>query len=531
MRHALAPLLLSLSSALVACSGAVESPGSGPSAPVAPGPDTPPATPAKPPLEIAWGSCSIPDGDRSIQAECATVDLPARRGVADSGTTPVAIYRLKSKRQPSTAQMWFLNGGPGGAGFTLAPYAQMVTSFQEGIDTYLIDHRGTGESSHLECPGALGTATTSAEYAEACSKEIRAAYGPRVDGFSTTESAYDVKELIEATAPAEHKVYVYGGSYGSYWAHRLLQIPDVRVDAVVTDGNCLGSTCSFDTPQSFMIDETMGFILSACKEDAACAAKLGPDPQAFAAATMQKLATGHCKATKLVRYSPAELMMSIGVFWPAGLPPILYRLDRCAAADVTVLDAVYTKLEEFGRSRMIVNLPNLGPTPKPTDDVSFSNTLQMHVIASEMISRPAPTEAQLRAKAKNLVFKPGEDSFDLSLFDAWVGYPKDELVGKWVKRDVPWLLMQGTFDFQTVFSLSTKALEQIQDPSIQRVRFDGGGHGVVFDSRCSLTILESFLRNPRAKVDASCTAKLKNEALAIDESYTQYFFGKAEAWD
>lgn len=69
--------------------------------------------PAPPPLSIAWGSCSNPNGDKSITTECATVGASARRGVADSGTTPVAIYRLKSKKQSATAQMRFLDGGPG----------------------------------------------------------------------------------------------------------------------------------------------------------------------------------------------------------------------------------------------------------------------------------------------------------------------------------------------------------------------------------------------------------------------------------
>lgn len=533
LRHLVTPLLLSVAStALLACSGAVEQPG--------PGANTPPTNPpveetkpeeAKPPFEIAWGSCAIPNGDGTIQAECATVDAPARRGVSGSGTTPVAIYRLKSKKQPATAQMWFLNGGPGGAGFTLAPYAEMVTTFAAGIDAYLIDHRGTGSSAFLDCPRTLGTATTTADYAADCSKEIRDAFGAKIDGFSTTESAYDVKELIESTAAKDQKVFVYGGSYGSYWAHRLLQVPGVRVDAVVTDGNCLGSTCSFDTPQTFAIDETMKFILDACKENTVCAGKLGADPTAFASATLQKLSEGHCKTAKLTKYAPAELMMSIGIYWPAGLMPILYRLDRCSAADVVALDKVNAKLEQFGRGRLIKNLPDLGPTPKPSEDESFSTTLQMHVIASEMISRPAPSEAQLKAKAATLLFKPDSDSYDITYFDLWTGYPKDDLVGKWVNRDVPWLLMQGTFDFQTVFSLSTEAITHIQDPSLQRVRIDGGGHGVVFDSRCSLAMLEAFLKNPRAKVDSSCTAKLKADSMDIEPAYAQYFFGTNDPWE
>lgn len=525
-----------LASLLSACSGAVEQtepPATpAPTDPAAPRPTEEKQPPkATLPFEIAWGSCAIPYGGRSIEAECATVDAPAQRDVPNSGTTQVAVYRLKAKKQPATAQMWFLNGGPGGAGFGLAPFGQMVTSLEQGIDAYLVDHRGTGASAYLDCPRALRTATTPAAYAAACSKEIRDAYGARVDGFSTTESAHDVRELIDSTAAPEQKVFVYGGSYGSYWTHRLLQLPDVRVDAVVTDGNCLGATCSFDEPQTFGVDEVMKYILDACKDAPACAAKLGPDPFAFVKGTLDKLAAGHCSQARLAQLPPADLAMAIGPMWAAGLPPVYYRLDRCNVEDVTALDTLAGKLEELGRSRLISTLPVLGPTPKPAESESFSQTLQLHVIASEMISRPAPAPSVLAAQAAELTFKPGTDSFDLSYFDAWAPYSRDEHVGGWVKRDVPWLLMQGTFDFQTVFSLSTEAMKNVQDPSIQLVRVDGGGHGVVFASECSLAMLEAFLKDPKAKVDSSCTATVKATALDTDPAYTDYFFGRASAWD
>jgi pimeloyl-ACP methyl ester carboxylesterase len=148
-----------------------------------------------------------------------------------------------------------------------------------------------------------------------------------------------------------------------------------------------------------------------------------------------------------------------------------------------------------------------------------------------MVSNPAPTASALRAKAATLVFAPELASLDLSYMNAWNGYPRDEHVGKWIEKDVPWLMMQGTFDFQTVYSLSQRALEHVKDPALQFVRVDGGGHGVVFDSKCSVGILEGFLANPRAKVDSSCMKDVTRDALELDSMYVQYFFGTADAWD
>jgi pimeloyl-ACP methyl ester carboxylesterase len=535
-------MLLSL-----ACSARVDS-----SVRVDPPTTEPPGTdpvPPPPALEIAWGSCTIPSGRDEYPAECATVDLPVSRkgGVRSATTVPVAVYRLKSKRQPAKATMWFLNGGPGGSGFSLAPFADIVAgSFSEGIDAYLIDHRGTGESKFLQCPRAMRTANTMDEFMQLCSREVATAVGEEtLMGFSTTESAHDVRELIDATAKPEQKVFLYGGSYGSYWAHRLLQLPNVRLDAVVTDGNCFSSTCSFDTPQTFGVDEAMSFVFARCKQDATCSARLGADPQGFGKALAAKLATGHCSAATVTQGGIAGWLMATGVIWPAGLAPVLYRLDRCSSEDVRILNVFASKLDEVSGARRttqrtanspaaeraIRGLPNWGPVPEPDASHDMSTALQMHIIASEMMSSPPPSEASLRAKAASLTFKPDASSFDLSAYAKWKGYPRDEYVDGWVKRDIPWLALQGTFDFQTVPSLLTRATPQIQNPRFQPVQVDGEGHGVAFSSACAVTLVEQFLKDPNAKLDTSCFADLAARSLNIDARYTEYFFGTREAWD
>ena len=527
-------LLACVATLSIACNGSIVDDPIVTPAPTA----TPTTPPSVPPIDppavkptIAWGTCEVPGYRGGIQAECATVDLPARREVVGSGTVPVAIYRLKSRKQPATGQLWMLNGGPGGAGFSLAPYGEIVSSsFAQGIDVYLVDHRGTGESGYLDCPKAYRTGSTPNDFSKKCSDEVRGILGDKLDGFSTTESAKDVRDLIAATAAPAQKVFLYGGSYGSYWAHRFLQLPDSKVDAVVTDGNCLSSTCSFDTPQTFGMDEAVGAMLDVCKETASCTAKLGAEPRTFFREVLAKLATGHCARTKLSQLAPADIALALGPSWQQGIFPTFYRLNRCSDADVKVLDTLVEKLEEANQ-RSPLPVHRFGPTPNPSSAHGMSTALLVHVVALEMISRPVPSRAVLAAKAAMLELRPGEDSLDLSYFDAWQPYPRDTLVNGWVKRDVPWLVMQGTFDFQTVYSLSQEALKYVEDPSLQFVRIDGGNHGVVFDSECSLAMLEAFLKDPKAKVDASCVKDVKRVSLDVDSRYSEYFFGVTDAWD
>lgn len=490
-----------------------------------------PDTPSKPtPLAIAWTTCSIPNGDEPIAAECATVDAPVRRGTAGGGTTPVAVYRLRSTKQPAVAQLWMLNGGPGAAGFTLAPLGRQILDVLDRVDVYLVDHRGTGASALLVCPQAEKSATSMGEYMRLCSREVRRLMGDRIDGFSTTEVAHDVRELIDATATTEQKVFVYGGSYGSYLAHRLLQIEAVRVDGIITDGNCIGTLCSFDTPQAFRVDEAVKHVLDVCRETPSCTARLGDDPWAFATETIHRLAAGHCAGSTLAARAPADWAAALGTYWPAGLAPTLYRLHRCSPDDATILDTLDSKLTSLREGRLVSRLPPFGPAPHPTAESAISGPLMYHVAASEMIPKPAPTASVLSERAETLTFKADPRALDVSHFDAWEGYPSDSYVGGWAKRDVPWLMMQGTFDFQTEYSLAERALARVENPSLQLVRVEGGGHGVVFASECSRGILQAFLANPRAKVDASCMTSVKRAALDLDASYTHYFFGVTDAW-
>ncbi len=520
---------------LTACSGASDPPIETPTPQTAaeePGATTEPEQPApRPEITLTWAACVIPYQGERIPADCATVDFPARRSAPNDGTLGVAVYRLAAKR-PATKQLWMLNGGPGGAGFELAPYALYAQQIQDDVDVYLVDHRGTGESTFLACDEVEEAGERHA-YARACSASLRKQHGGNLDGFTATESANDVKELIAKVKNPAQKVFVYGGSYGSYWAHRLLQLPDVQLDGVVTDGNCLGATCTFDTPQAFGVDEVMQNIADVCKDQPACLSRIGGDPWTFARGVAAKLNAGHCSQSYVGSVAPAHLVQYVGMLSPAAVLPLLKKIDRCNAADVTAIDDLVARLfQVFGGMSVIKSgMPMLGPTPRPSEARSTSNALYHHVVASELVSRPPPSVAALQAKNQALFFRADPETYDLSHHAAWSVHPADSLRSGWVSRDVPWLVMQGTFDFQTLPSWSQAALPKIADPSLQFVRVDGGGHGVVFASACSLEILGRFMEDPKAKVDARCTSEIKDAALDTTDPYVEYLFDGADPWN
>jgi pimeloyl-ACP methyl ester carboxylesterase len=71
---------------------------------------------------------------------------------------------------------------------------------------------------------------------DACIQFIKDTWGDTLNGFTTTAAARDVGELIKLTRQSGQRVFVWGGSYGSYLAHRYLQLFPDQPDGVIMAG-------------------------------------------------------------------------------------------------------------------------------------------------------------------------------------------------------------------------------------------------------------------------------------------------------
>ena len=134
------------------------------------------------PVEISWSACDVSSGSGDGAAECAWVDMPMHHcDPGDGLTMEVAVKRYRSS-DDAPAQVWFLQGGPGGSGLDILQ--TMGSSIAgTGYDFYVIDHRGVGESTRLSCPdqewwGSEEGAAITAEEAIACAPAPSPAFHP-----------------------------------------------------------------------------------------------------------------------------------------------------------------------------------------------------------------------------------------------------------------------------------------------------------------------------------------------------------------
>lgn len=146
-----------------------------------------------------------------------------------------------TQEQDTRPSIWLLQGGPGGSSDSLEPQMLLMFQFlQAQYNVYTLDHRGVGRSSRLSCTApqaetagsAQGTSIDTLLELPACAREwqqtAQAQYAQHAGGptatMSTTDAAQDLADLMTLLHTSNSKLYLYGISYGTYWANRFMQL-------------------------------------------------------------------------------------------------------------------------------------------------------------------------------------------------------------------------------------------------------------------------------------------------------------------
>ncbi|KAJ0409262.1 hypothetical protein P43SY_006759 [Pythium insidiosum] len=182
-------------------------------------------------------------------AECAMYSVPlCHDGVCrdeQNRSLEVFVKRLPAKDRSSRNNVFMLQGGPGLASAALELVMQSLYDQLDGaFNVYTLDHRGTGRSNILDCVAAQAETSgspmgrdVSAVEAASCASDLARHYGSDLSSFSVTSAAKDV-EMIITREPAGSSTFVYGLSYGTAWAERLMQLQVPEIKGYVLDGIC-----------------------------------------------------------------------------------------------------------------------------------------------------------------------------------------------------------------------------------------------------------------------------------------------------
>ncbi|MCB9794359.1 MAG: alpha/beta fold hydrolase [Alphaproteobacteria bacterium] len=485
-----------------------------------------------PELDVAWQPCSLYEGEDDGLAECATVLAPLDWTDPDSPLD----FELRVKRLPAPGapdlSLWLLDGGPGGAGtYDFPPRMQALQERLPDAEILTLDHRGTGHSERLGCSAEDGRSEGGAGITDAelpaCVQELSEAWGERLEAVTTTQSAFDLAGLIAASREADTPVFVWGGSYGTYWAQRYLRVAPDQADGVVLEGifPADGTLIYAEEYTNRAAQETF----SRCAEDEVCRSYLGEDPWARLGEVLARMESeGHCGRQGLT----ADLMSTIFAYLSysraghAIMPAATWRLDRCSLDDSAALVNLYTTL--FGSGGAF----DLG---------AYSMLLQHHVATSEMWTHPdfegVDMQAYYDALYDEALVVKGYGYSRLEAFELWPRYSDPEHDDQWPETDTPLLMLNGELDPVTPHALAQAVAAHLDGPNQTYVSFPASAHGVSFDSPvaegepCGLQLMLAFLEDPEAPVDTSCVDETLPLPVDPPASYARYFFGTADAWE
>jgi pimeloyl-ACP methyl ester carboxylesterase len=188
---------------------------------------------------IELADCRLPK--LATAARCGWLEVPENRSKADGRSIRLFAAVLPANTlSPKPDPLLILAGGPGQSATSLATFASRLVEVRRTRDVVLVDQRGTGRSSPLECAAFKpdddtqdALETDPVPKARACAAEL-AAKG--VDAAQYTTAAW-VADLEAMRAGLGYERWnLWGGSYGSRAALEYLRRHPDRVRALVLDG-------------------------------------------------------------------------------------------------------------------------------------------------------------------------------------------------------------------------------------------------------------------------------------------------------
>lgn len=459
---------------------------------VTPAPDGGPSRDAG--TGIEFGACP-PDPMPHARSECATIAFPADWSRPGEDLAEVGVRRVRPRRpsRPVTAQLWLLQGGPGGGSEELDAMADLFDFAGLNVELYMIDHRGVGRNRSLACP----------DNGSSCAREVFATItDPSI--YGTTPSAEDIRAGIEQFRRDEVPVFVYGVSYGTYWAHRLSQIAPDAADGFILDSICSPGRCIL-TSFNDGFEDVGRQVLARCDDDPACASHFMGTTEAAARRAVANLENRSCVYANQVGFTAEMFRQSLaGLLAVAELrsliPAVIFRTERCSVEDSRMFATLYV------------------PEGEPPPDFAFSFPLYAIIARSELSLPTLPTPTQLRAAVEGTLFGVYTDDYEL-VVDA-PHYEHDAYWGVTTPSMQPFLLMQGTLDPQTHLEFDARPLiDELVARGDTYLEIPDAPHAVL-RTRCSVERFAEWLGTQSTL--APCALEEENTFSFSDPQFVEF---------
>ena len=234
----------------------------------------------------AFEPCRIGDPPVTVAAQCATVKVSFTHGLTTAtnkatsddqtkavpDTLSLSVAKIPARtNQAAPDPVTLLAGGPGQSATRSWP--QLQAAFHPVLanrDIYLIDQRGTGNSSRMDCPAAPPDTELNLDLEQIHEAAIQCYESQPLatQWFTTSVAVRDLDAVRQALGVNQWNLY--GVSYGSRVAlHYLRRYPDntrsVIIDAVVAPQKPIGPELPIHS------QDALDALFKRCSNDSGCA--------------------------------------------------------------------------------------------------------------------------------------------------------------------------------------------------------------------------------------------------------------------
>ena len=444
---------------------------------------------------LPWSDCRLEHPLRlnSVQAQCSRLSVPENRDDPASPRIELKIARVAAlNRRSRSSPLFLLAGGPGQSAIAMyVSYAPALARINRNHDIVLLDQRGTGSSSPMQCefpqdwseesssPAALRAATL------ACLRKL----GDRVRFYTTAAAVADLDDARRALGYP--RIDLYGASYGTRVAQEYMRNFGAQVEAVVLDGvtdpqRPIGPETPLDGERALQA------IIARCAGSADCARAY---PQLAAEWSALKLRFGseqvHIQLSDPTSAAPMPLTFNRSVLG-AALRLLSYSGTQASMLPLLIHQAAQGEFAPLA-AQAVMTARQVG------DQLAIG--MQNTVVCSE----DWPLIETLRLDRDELAKTyQGTDQLDglREICSLWPRGPVSTTLHSVLRSDVPTLLLSGEADPVTPPDAAVRAARQLTRH--RHLILPGEGHGQLATA-CVPRLMADFLDDPRpADIDATC---------------------------
>lgn len=450
--------------------------------------------------------CTVGDSQPALEESlCARVTVPldyepdggaaaeaGRFGTSDHRPDSIRVFVRKFPAEGERrGAVWLLAGGPQ-SGAIFYPFVDRLHEAFPGLDLIIPDHRGTGFSTRI-CPdeedvSSPGGAGLSGREFASCYARMRSR-PEYVRAFSLTNNARDVASLVHRIGGSSGRRVLYGTSYGTQVAVRVLEATEARVDAVILDSFVPIQTYSVwgPTRRAQVADAIGHAVLARCDNDARCRQRLGGDALEEYRDALDGAEGGSDLAT-LFPGGDVKSFMGRLLDFPESRAWIPRLVEALASGDSAAVEEVVRASRSAYRDAVdpVRGYRGAGLS------IPFANT----VMNSENNLRPDLTAAELDREKESLEFADPLPYQLVAGIEA--GLPRYE-PGPYRSEEPdsipPTLVLHGTLDGKTHYAGARRHVEALRGAGrIELVSVRDGPHYLLMNApRCFVSSVRPFV--------------------------------------